>query len=205
VAKERLKSPRVRLFVALDLPDSVRADLLAWGGSELRDPALRPVPEQYLHVTLAFLGWSWERDIPRAAEIVNRVRAEAPSLRFEPEPVALPRGRREKSVFALAAPSVAAIALQAGLEAELIEARLYKAEKRPFWSHVTVARVRREKGGKRRHMEVKDPPGPIPEALTEPFEAVRVTLYRSQTRPQGAEYTPLAQVELPASPGTGQQ
>ncbi len=205
VAKERLKSPRVRLFVALDLPASVREGIAEWGRSALADPALRPVPLDALHVTLVFLGWSRERDIPRAAEIVNGVRAAAPSLRLEPEPVTIPRRRREKTLFALDAPSEAATALQQALEAELVEARLYKPEKRPFWSHVTVARVRREKAGKRRHMAVRAPPGPIPEALRAPFEGVRVTLYRSVLQSAGAQYTPLAQVELPTSTGPGQR
>lgn len=205
VAKERLKSPRVRLFVALDLPASVRQGIAAWGRAALVDPALRPVPQDALHVTLVFLGWRWERDIPRAAEIVNRIRGVAPRLELASEPVAIPRKRREKSLFALDAPSQATTALQQGLEAELVEARLYKPEKRPFWSHVTVARVRREKAGKRRYMAVHRPPEPIPEALHGPFQAVRVTLYRSVLQSAGAQYTPLAQVELPTSTGPGQR
>ena len=43
MAKERLKSPRARLFVALDLPDRVRDGLVAWQREALTDPALRPV------------------------------------------------------------------------------------------------------------------------------------------------------------------
>lgn len=46
-------APRVRLFVAADLPDDVRAALAAWRPS---DGALRPVAPEYLHVTLCFLG-----------------------------------------------------------------------------------------------------------------------------------------------------
>jgi hypothetical protein len=33
--------------------------------------------------------------------------------------------------------------------------------------------------------------------LLAPFVGVRLTLYRSELKPQGAQYTPLAQVELP--------
>jgi len=39
MAKERLKSPRARLFVALDLPEAVRTGIAAWGRRELVDPA----------------------------------------------------------------------------------------------------------------------------------------------------------------------
>jgi hypothetical protein len=31
VTKERLKSPRARLFVALDLPEETREGIVAWG------------------------------------------------------------------------------------------------------------------------------------------------------------------------------
>ena len=37
----------------------------------------------------------------------------------------------------------------------------------------------------------------LPEALLEPFGAVRMTLYRSELRPMGAEYLPLAAMDLP--------
>jgi RNA 2',3'-cyclic 3'-phosphodiesterase len=205
MAKERLKSPRTRLFVALDLPAAVRSGLVGWGDEELTDPALRRVPQEALHITLAFLGWSWESDIPRAAEIVHGVRAAAPRIELQPEPVAVPPGRKGARLFALDAPSEEVVALQAGLEEELVAARLYEPEKRPFWSHVTVARVRKVKGDKRRYREVRSPPGALPSALCEPFGGVRVTLYRSVLRPAGAEYTPLAQVELPTGTGAGQR
>jgi len=63
---------------------------------------------------------------------------------------------------------------------------------------VTVARVRREERGSRRPAPVSKPPGALPKELLRPFDGVRLTLYRSQLQPQGAQYTPLAQVELPA-------
>ena len=44
VAKERLKSPRARLFVALDLPDWVRDGLAEWQRDALVDTnAMRPI------------------------------------------------------------------------------------------------------------------------------------------------------------------
>ena len=204
MAKERLKSPRTRLFVALDLPEPVREEMVEWGKTELADPALRAVRPEALHVTLAFLGWKGEKELRRAAEIVHSMREPAPLLELCPEPVALPRRRREKTLFALEARSPDAVALQSRLEQRLVEARLYVPEKRPFWPHVTVARVRRERGGRKRHRAVERPPGPVPEALRTPFRGVRITLYRSILRSAGAEYDPLAQVELPSDHGSGE-
>jgi 2'-5' RNA ligase len=198
MAKERLKSPRTRLFVALDLPAAVRDGIVAWGERELTDPALRPLRPEALHVTLAFLGWKREKELRRAAEIVQALREPAPLLGIEPEPVAIPRRRREKTLYALEAHSPEAIVLQSRLEEELVQAHLYAPEKRPFWPHVTVARVRREKGERKRHRTVERPPGVVPAGLREPFRAVRITLYRSILRSAGADYDPLAQVELPS-------
>ena len=44
----------LRLFVAAELPEDVRAALAAWRPD---DPALRPVDTAGVHVTLCFLGW----------------------------------------------------------------------------------------------------------------------------------------------------
>jgi 2'-5' RNA ligase len=208
MAKERLKSPRSRLFVALDLPDWVREGLGEWQREVLAgERALRPSRSETLHMTLAFLDWRAERDIDRIAEAALGLEATAPLVRLLPEPVAVPRNRPR--LFAIDAESDETIALQARVEARLVEARLYKPEKRPFWPHLTVARVRAEKPppGQRRRRWAKPVrldfvPEALSEALQEPFRAVRLTLYRSHLRPTGAEYEPVAQLELPP-PGGG--
>jgi RNA 2',3'-cyclic 3'-phosphodiesterase len=194
MAKERLKSPRARLFVALDLPDPVKAGVEAWGRKELTDPALRPVRGEALHVTLAFLGYRAEKEIPRLAEIVEASAVPPPRIELG-RPVAKPTPNRAR-LFALPADSPDTMELQAGLERELVSARLYEPERRPFWPHVTVARVRPQDRGSKRPARVSRPPGGLPQELLQPFSGVRVTLYRSELQPQGAQYTPLAQVKL---------
>ena len=194
VSKERLKSPRARLFVALDLPEKLRDGIVAWGRSELRDPALRVVAPESLHVTLAFLGYLPEREIERLGEIVRGLGAMAPTLQMK-DPVAKPSLRRAR-LFALPAIAPTAAPLQRELEGKLVAERLYKPEKRPFWPHVTVARVKSAGRGSRRPATVESPPGALPKRLLDPALCVRVTLYRSVLQPQGSQYTPLAQVEL---------
>ncbi len=202
MAKERLKSPRARLFIALDLPEPVRQGIAVWGRKALADPALRPVAPESLHITLAFLGWKAEKEIPRLAGIVQDPRSievvagGAPSIELS-DPVPRPERGRPR-LFALPADSSGAIALQAALRERLVAARLYEPEKRPFWPHVTVARVRREERGSKRPALVSKLPGAVPQALLQPAVCRRMTLYRSELQPQGAQYTPLAQVELPA-------
>lgn len=196
MTKERLKTPRARLFVALDLPEAVRAGIAAWGRRALADPALRPVGPESLHVTLAFLGYLSEKEVPRLEEIVEATRVPVPQIELG-DPVARPERGRPR-LFALPIESPGAIALQADLAGRLASARLYEPEKRPFWPHVTVARVRREERGSMRPALVSGHLRGLPKSLLRTFEGVRIVLYRSQLQPQGAQYTPLAQVELPA-------
>lgn len=199
MAKERLKSPRARLFVALDLPDEVRGGLEVWGREALGDPALRPVPAENLHITLAFLGHRPEKEIEPIARLVEESAGAVPMVELrDPEP----RPPRRPRLFALPAISPGAELLQVALQERLVEQRFYKAEKRPFWPHVTVARVRSEGRGSRRPRAVERPPKKLPEELSLACFCRRLTLYRSELKPQGARYVPLAQIELP---GAGRQ
>jgi 2'-5' RNA ligase len=204
MTKERLKSPRARLFVALDLPQRVREGLVAWQREALTDPALRPVGAEALHVTLCFLAYQPEREIERIAEAMRSVAPRPVMASFKEEPVAVPPKRPR--LFAVNAESEGAVALQAELSDRLQAERFYRPEKRPFWPHVTVARIKAskrsvsERRGRRRGspMRVEAPPGPLPAGLCDPFGAVRVTLYRSLLRPTGAEYVSLAALDLPS-------
>ena len=191
------KPETVRLFVALDIPDDVRAGIAAWSSRELTDPALRPVAAANLHITLAFLGWI---DFGQVAEVVNEV------VNLPPQPVRVQFARavaakpaRRPAIWALEAKAPAANELQAQLSRELSISGLYQPEDRPFWAHLTVARTRTERG-KRRPLRVERPPGALPETVSEPFDAVRVSLYRSDLRPDGAKYVSLAKLNLQPSP-----
>jgi 2'-5' RNA ligase len=191
-AGERPKKQRV--FIALDLPEAIRAGLAEWGKAELVDPALRPIRPESLHLTLVFLGGREPAAVEEIAAVVKGSGGPAPGMRLE-DPVSLPRDRRA-ALFALPAPSAGASALQETLMDRLVAAGLHEPEKRDFWPHVTVARVRPEGRGSRRPQVVKRRPGGLPDASKRAFVSVRLTFYRSELQPGGSRYVPLAQVEL---------
>jgi len=183
-----------RVFVALDLPEAVRDGLAAWGRAELVDPALRPTRPESLHVTLVFLGSREPAEVEEIAALVLRSGAPAPPAKLE-DPISLPR-RRRAALFALPTPSAAASDLQRNLLDRFVTAGLHTPERRDFWPHVTVARVRAEGRGSRRPAAVARRPGDLPEELKGLFDLVRLTLYRSEFQPGGSRYVPLAKVEL---------
>jgi len=178
------------MFVALDLPEDARARLADWRDQLVagRDD-LRPVAPEALHVTLAFLGWQDESAAEAISAVAFGAGAEiaAPVLRARAVRPLPPRNPR---LFALDLHDEAgrASALQGALSDTLAARRWYRPETRPFWPHVTLARVKR---GERRAAGLGGPPAP-----GDPFRAGRLTLYRSTLRPQGALYEPLAEASL---------
>ena len=178
------------MFVALDLPDEARAQLAAWR-DELtagrRD--LRPVAPEALHVTLVFLGWQDESAAQAIADRAFGAAAgiAAPVLRAA---AVRPLPPRDPRLFALDLDDEdgRASTLQAAVSEALEEGRWYRPEKRPFWPHLTLARVKR---GERRVPGLAGAPAPA-----RSFQAAQLTLYRSTLRPQGAVYEPLARALL---------
>ncbi len=198
VTEPQSKSEAERLFVALDLPPRVREDIASWGETALTDPAFRRVPPENLHLTLAFLGDRPTADAERIAEAMEEL-AEIPILVELGAAVGRPEQGRPRLIAlpALSGTCYAVERLQADLSELLVLEGLYSPAERPFWPHVTVARVRVEGEGSRRSRSVEVPSGPPPTAHVGLFDAVRISLYRSELQPSGARYVPLAQVELP--------
>jgi RNA 2',3'-cyclic 3'-phosphodiesterase len=182
-----VSGPRARMFVALDLPEDARDELARWRDAILASRSdVRPVRPEALHVTLVFLGWQDESAAERIAEAAFGAlpAGQAPRLAAADVKPVPPRNAR---LFALDLQDKGgrAAAWQAAISDALEAGGWYRPEKRPFWPHVTLARVKR---GERRVPAPPDDPAPPEES----FEANVVTLYRSTLRPQGAIYEPLA-------------
>jgi 2'-5' RNA ligase len=192
----------VRLFLALDLPQSARTEVVRWrdamtGG---RDD-LRPIPAASLHVTLVFLG---SKPADAAGTLWEVAAAAAGACRA---PGLTPLGvsavpRRRVRLFALdladdggraaglhraVAEALAEADLHRAVAGALAEADLHETEDRPFWPHVTLARVRRG---------VRPEPWSGRQPLPAPFTSSSLTLYESQLSPAGARYRVLERLEL---------
>jgi RNA 2',3'-cyclic 3'-phosphodiesterase len=182
-----VSSERARLFVALELPASVRAQLAQWTETSLRGLPLRLVDPGSLHVTLCFLG---SRDTGAVGEIAAACQAAASRSAISMVLGAalwLPQRRPRVLAVQLTDQQGAAATLQAELASALQAGGFYEPEDRPFLAHVTVARVSR--GGRPERAELP-PPAPVR------FETRAVTVYRSQLGSGPARYEPLETVVL---------
>jgi len=179
---------RVRLFVALELPDDARETLVRWrgrvpGGAE----RLRLIASDDLHATLCFLGWRSAGDISAIRDTCNVVAGRtAPELVLG-EAIWLPPRRPRVLAVSLQDRSGSLAAVQSALSEALAAGGWYEPEKRAHLAHVTVARAGRG---------FRTPRGELPAPPALEFRASRVTLYRSRLLRTGARYEPLGAVEL---------
>ncbi len=173
---------RLRLFVALRLPDDAVEPLAAWQAREVVDASgVRPVRAVDLHLTLAFLGTRPAVDLePVTTELREAARAARPPV------LALRRYRETRSVGMLVFDDEGrrATALAEDVHGRLERIGVYRREQRPWLPHLTVVRFRERPR--------LDPPlpdlGPV-----SPSEAA---VYHSVLRPTGAQYEVLEAVAL---------
>jgi 2'-5' RNA ligase len=181
--------PTFRLFVALELPEVSRGQMLAWGARTLSDiPGVRLQRPEAMHVTLCFLGGQPPGEAEAIAEAMRRaVGARSPLTLMPGAPIWLPRRRPRVAAIELSDDTGELAALQASLATALAHGGWYEPEHRRFLAHVTVARIGRN--GPRQPSELPAPPAV-------PVIAPSVSLYRSHTGASRARYEPLATVRL---------
>ncbi|MFN8150699.1 MAG: RNA 2',3'-cyclic phosphodiesterase [Solirubrobacterales bacterium] len=186
----------MRCFVALVPARSLVDALAGWGDEALGSLEwARPIPRGSLHMTLAFLGEIEADAAGRAGEVVRAIEARQVDVRLEAEVVGVPA--RRPRVLAFAGRGGEVEGLQDAVAGALADAGVHEPERRPFWPHVSVARVRRSSlGGGDVSTAIAALPSLGGEAL-QPGPAERLVLYRSHLGAGRARYEALAELALP--------
>jgi len=160
---------KLRLFLALELPEAVVDELATWGAQHLSDGR---VPESF-HITLAFLG---ARPRSELGAIIGALRdAAADAVPFTLTPVRY-RETRSVGMVVLDDPSGESMRLAEDLHRRLESVGVYRREARPWLPHVTVLRFR----------ERPRLTPPLPEI--EPFAPSEAAAFLSRLHPRGARY-----------------
>jgi RNA 2',3'-cyclic 3'-phosphodiesterase len=175
-------SERVRLFVALLLPDEAIARLAEWQQLAFaRTSGIRVVSPENLHVTLAFLGSRPSSELDGVTRAVYTAARESDPPVFEPL-----RYRETRSVGMLVLSDAEG---RAGSLAETLfdlleQLGVYERERRPWLPHVTVLRFRARPR--------LSPPLPDLGKVVSSEMAVMI----SRLRPSGAQYEVLESVPV---------
>jgi 2'-5' RNA ligase len=168
---------RIRLFVALEVPEDVADELRRWGERHL-DRGRRVGS---FHITLAFLGARSRSDVGSIGDVLRREAAAA-----EPFVLVPVRYRETGSVgmLVLGDPSGLAASFADRVQQGLEDLGVYERERRPWLPHVTVLRFReRPRLGP-----------PLPEIA--PFAPSGAAALLSRLHPSGARYEVLESCSL---------
>jgi RNA 2',3'-cyclic 3'-phosphodiesterase len=185
MARDRASRPEakpLRLFVASEVPEGIRA-AVAGAVAPVRErfPKARWVPPQNQHVTLKFLGSTYPRLVDWVTATVGEVASRHAPFTTRVEGLgAFPSARRARVLWAgLDNRGSAFERLAADLDEAL--SKEFKAEKRAFTPHLTVARF---------EPTVVVDPDEIA-FQSGPFEVGRIVLFRSHLRRPAPVYEPM--------------
>jgi 2'-5' RNA ligase len=186
----------MRLFVAIDIPDSIRA-LLAQTCEQLKRaaPDARWVRPESMHLTLKFIGEQPEENVEAIKTPLAKVRGPAavrlhvigltffPYMRF---PTVLAAHVQTQPVVNL--PDNPLVKIVEKIDSQLAPLGIQR-EKRAYRVHLTVARL--DPRAKHQALAAALEQGPM-RADFGTFETFEFHLYRSQLQRGGAVYTKLA-------------
>jgi RNA 2',3'-cyclic 3'-phosphodiesterase len=170
---------RLRLFLALRLPDDVLDEIERWQHEQLA--GVRILGLEQLHVTLAFLGHRPAEELEAIVGALREAAAGAGEIRLRPVRY---RETRSVGMLVLADDDGRAAALAGDLQERLERLGVYERETRAWLPHLTVARWR-----ERPRLQPELPP-------SRTFVPSDAAAYLSRLRPGGAEYRVLESVAL---------
>ena len=187
----------IRAFIAIELPDAIR-EKLTHLLDRLKCPetsAVRWVPVSNIHLTLKFLGDTSPNNLEILSKILLAEAARRHFFEFEVGGIGtFPNLRRPRVIWVGVQAPGELLSLQRSIEAEVIRLG-YNPDGRPFSPHLTLGRVNQNATPH----EVRQISEVLLKQPTEKLGKVavdRVILFRSDLRPTGAIYTPLATAKL---------
>jgi RNA 2',3'-cyclic 3'-phosphodiesterase len=170
---------RLRLFLALRLPDDVLDEIERWQRERLRN--VRAVPREHLHVTLAFLGHRPAGELESIVGVLRDEAAGAGEIALTPSRY---RETRSVGMLVLEDDGGRAARLAGDVQERLERLGVYRREGRPWLPHLTIARWRS------RPRLALEPPS------VRTFVPSDAAAYLSRLHPDGARYEVLESVAL---------
>jgi 2'-5' RNA ligase len=187
---------RRRIFISINLPEKIKEGLISFKEKFSELPA-RWTKKENLHITLAFLGYVKDEDIPKIVEITKNVASqhEPFSIRIVKIAYGPPRVSPPRMVWAIGEKNENLWKLQENLKNSLMEMKIPQLEEeegRGFIPHITLARIRKWEF---KQMDPEERPE-INEDVDFSFEVKSIEIMESHLKMGGAEYTVLESLPL---------
>jgi 2'-5' RNA ligase len=186
----------IRSFIAIELPAAIHQKLaeVIQGMKGPRTQGIRWVPAENIHLTLKFLGDVSPTQMNALHQVLQRVSQEPAFSISVSGTGAFPNPHRPRVIWAgVKAPGELA-ALAAWIDRETIPLG-FPSENRPFSPHLTLGRVSQNATPE----QVRQIAAVVAEqntGLLGTAEVKEITLFRSDLRSTGAEYSALLKIPL---------
>jgi len=183
----------IRTFIALELPDELKAALARMQKIFMQSSAgVKWVRPESIHLTLKFLGATSMEQVDKVCGVLDHLTRDAAPFSFDASGMgAFPNSRNPKVIWAGLQIENRLKAFQEELETALV-CMGFAAEDRPFAPHLTLGRL---KDGLAR----KDIAGLIEQFSSERFgrfEADHIIFFKSELKPSGPVYTAIKDITL---------
>jgi len=177
---------RHRIFIAINFPEEIKKELSSFQEKWPELPC-RWVKKENLHITLAFLGYLTDEELPEVIKITKEI-----TQRHEPFSINLnkicygPPKKPPRMIWVEGEKSKDLANLQIDLEKSLISSGKIKfePEERSFTSHITLGRI---KQWEFKQIEPEERPE-VNEDINLSFEVNSIEVMESELKRGGAEY-----------------
>lgn len=188
---------RHRIFIAINLPEDIKKRLIEFRNKWPEELPIRWVKTDNLHITLSFLGYVQDEEIPGICKIIEGVssRREAFQISLKKIIYGPPKKMPPRMVWVEGEKSKELGKLQKDLENSLYSSSvpsLKESEARPYAPHITLGRIREWEF---KQIEPEERPE-INENISLSFEVNSIELMESNLKRGGAEYSVLESCPL---------
>lgn len=180
-----------RVFIAINLPESLKIKLAKFQ-SKWSDLPAKWTKKENLHITLAFLGYVQDDEIPEILRKTEEIAKKHKPFQLNFNKICYgPPKKALRMVWAMGEKSEELKGLQGDLENSLSNLP-FKKENRSYSSHITLARIRQWEF---KQIEPEERPQ-IEELIDLSFEVNSIELMESQLKRTGAKYIVLQSMPL---------
>ena len=183
-----------RIFIAINLPENIKKTFLNYQAG-LFDFPIKWTKKENMHITLIFIGYVKDENIPKICEAVKQACAQHKSFKINLNEICYgpPQKLPPRMIWAKGETLKELINLKTDLEKSLIKSEIgFIEDNKNFHTHITLGRI---KAWEWKRIEPEERPDIIQETDLD-FEVNSIEVMESTLKRTGAEYNQLLSVKL---------
>jgi len=183
-----------RIFIAINLSENIKKTFLNYQAG-LFDFPIKWTKKENMHITLIFIGYLKDENIPKVCEAVKQACAQHKSFKINLNEICYgpPQKLPPRMIWAKGEESKELIDLKTDLEKSLIESKIgFTEDNKRFHIHVTLGRIRAWEWKRIEPEEMPD----ITQETNLDIEVNSIEVMESKLKRSGPEYIQLLSVKL---------